>query len=166
MASHNPRKLRDLSRSQLEIADVYALSEAFVKGEHPVATAILGACLVEHYLELLLRSKIKRKDDKTWKMLLADSGPLRSFDCKIVAGYALGIYDAGMHNDLHIVRRIRNAFAHSKKLIQLDHPAVVTELKKSTRSALPKKYWKFKSQYLYIHPQASICGYATVLPVN
>jgi hypothetical protein len=58
--ARNP-KLRDLSRNQLEIGDLFALSGALSKGEHPVATAILGAGLVEHHLEQLLRSKIKRK---------------------------------------------------------------------------------------------------------
>jgi hypothetical protein len=78
-------------------------------------------------------------------MLVGDNGPLHSFYSKIVTGYALGIYDDGIRDNLHIVRNIRNAFAHSKKLIQFDHPAVVTELRKATASAIPKKHWKFNS---------------------
>jgi len=158
MASHNPGKPRDLSRAQPEIADLYALSEAFYKGEHPVATAILGAALVEYHLEQLLRSKMKRKDDKTWEMLVASNGPLNSFYSKIVTGYALGIYDDGIRDNLHIVRNIRNAFAHSRKLIRFDHPAVVNELRKATRTALPKKSWKFKAQYLNIHAPGLYMG--------
>lgn len=100
--------------------------------------------MVEHELERLLQSKLKHKDDQTWAMLIADNGPLRSFYTKIAMGYALGVYDKGMYNDLNIVRNIRNAFAHSKKLIQFDHPAVATELRKATRSAIRKKMWKFK----------------------
>src|SRR5215831_4699495 len=150
MARHNPGKLRHLSRAQLEIADLLALSEAFFKGEHPVATAVLGAGLVEHHLDELLRSKIKRMDDKTWEMLVADNGPLNSFYSKIITGYALGIYDDGIRDNLHIVRNIRNAFAHSRKLIRFDHPAVVNELRKATRTALPKKSWKFKAQHVDI----------------
>jgi len=61
-------------------------------------------------------------------MLIADNRLLNSFYSKIVIGYALGIYDKGMRSDLTIVRNIRNAFAHSKTLIQFDHPAVVAEL--------------------------------------
>jgi DNA-binding MltR family transcriptional regulator len=148
--ARNP-KLRDLGRAQPDTADLFALSDELIKGEHPVATAILGAGLVEHHLEQLLRSKIKRKDDETWKLLVADNGPLKSFYSKIAMGYALGIYDTNMRGDLNIVRNIRNAFAHSKKLIQFDHPAVVKELKKATRSALPTKSWEFKAQCLNIH---------------
>jgi DNA-binding MltR family transcriptional regulator len=93
----------------------------------------------------LLQSKLKHKDDETWTMLVADSGPLRSFYTKIAMGYALGIYDKNIRSDLNIVRTIRNAFAHSKKLIQFDHPAVVAELRKATRLTLPKKSWKYKA---------------------
>jgi DNA-binding MltR family transcriptional regulator len=135
-------KLRDLSRHQLAHDDITALIDAFGEDEHPIATAILGAGLIEHDLEKLLRSKLKRKDDETWAMLIADNGPLNSFSSKIAMGYALGIYDQRARSDLNIVRNIRNAFAHSKKLIQFDHPAVVAELRKATRSALPKGRWK------------------------
>jgi len=138
--AHNP-KLRDLSRLPPEYDDIIALSDAFLKPQHPITTAILGAVMVEHELEQLLRSKLKHKDDTTWAMLTADNGPLNSFYSKIAMGYALGIYNKGMHGDLNIVRNIRNAFAHSKKLIQFDHPAVVTELRKA---AIPKKMWKSK----------------------
>jgi DNA-binding MltR family transcriptional regulator len=139
--ARNP-KLRDLSRLQLAHDDITALIDAFGEGEHPIATAILGAVLIEHDLEQLLRSKLKHKDDETWAMLIADNGPLNSFYAKIVLGYTLGIYDKRVHGDLHIVRNVRNAFAHSKKLIQFDHPAVVAELRKASRSALPKARWK------------------------
>jgi DNA-binding MltR family transcriptional regulator len=134
MASRKAKlKLRDLSRLQPEFQEARDVrSSVLHKKEHPIATAILGAVMVEHELEKLLRSKFKRKDDETWKMLVADNGPLNSFSSKIVAGYALGIYDKSMRDDLHIVRSIRNAFAHSKKLIQFDHLLIVKELGKSS----------------------------------
>jgi Mannitol repressor len=143
-------KLRDLSRLQLERDDFLALTDAFFSVEHPIVRAILGAGIVEQELEQLLRSKLKHKDDETWGMLIAENGPLNTFSSKIAMGYALGIYDKATYSDLTIVRNIRNAFAHSKKLIQFDHPAVVKELRKATRSALPKKYWKWRAEAWYV----------------
>jgi DNA-binding MltR family transcriptional regulator len=137
-------KLRDLSRLPPEFDDVIALSDALSKDHHPITTAIIGAVMIEHQLDRLLRSKLKHKDDTTWAMLVGDNGPLRSFSSKIAMGYALGIYDKRMHSDLNIVRNIRNAFAHPKKLIQFDHLAVVAELRKAT--AIPTKFWKFKGR--------------------
>ena len=140
-------KLRDLSRLPPEY-DVTALNKIF-KEEHPIAAAILGAGLIEHELETLLRSRFKHQDDETWKTLTDEQGPLHSFYSQIVIGYALGIYDQGMRSDLDIVRRIRNVLAHSKKPIQFGHPLVVKEFSKATRSALPKRYSKFTAQYRY-----------------
>jgi hypothetical protein len=37
--------------------------------------------------------------------LTAENGPFNSFYCEIVAGYALGIYNEGMRDDLDIVRK-------------------------------------------------------------
>jgi hypothetical protein len=69
MASHNPgkAKLRDLSRVPPTFDDWVDLVGAFGKGEHPIATAILGAELVEHQLERLLRSRFRHQDDKRWR---------------------------------------------------------------------------------------------------
>jgi hypothetical protein len=55
-------KLRDLSRLPPEYADLVALSDALVEDQHPITTAILGAVMVEHELEQLLRSKLKHKE--------------------------------------------------------------------------------------------------------
>jgi DNA-binding MltR family transcriptional regulator len=144
-------KLRDLSRLPPEYDDIKTVSDVFLTPQHPITTAILGAVMVEHELDHLLRSKLKHKDDQTWAMLTGDTGPLRTFHSKIAIGYALGIYDQRMHTDLNIVRNIRNAFAHSKKLIRFEHPAVLAELRKASRSAIPKKSWKSKGPDAFLY---------------
>jgi DNA-binding MltR family transcriptional regulator len=131
-------KLRNLSRLPPEYDDFVALRKAFLTPQHPITTAILGAVMVEHELDQLLRSKLKHQDDKTWAMLTDNNGPLNSFSSKIAMGYALGIYDQRMRSDLNIVRNIRNTFAHSKKSIQFDHPAVLAELRKASAKQMFK----------------------------
>ena len=130
----NPN-LHDLSRLPPEYDDIIALSDALFRDQQPITTAILGAVMVELHLERLVRSKLKHKDDETWALLVADNGHLGSFYSQIAMGYAFGIYDKDMCNDLNIVRNIRNTFAHSKKSIKFEHPAVVAELGKATTSA-------------------------------
>jgi hypothetical protein len=58
-------------------------------------------------------------------------------------------------NILNIVRNIRNAFAHSSKLISFSHPAVVAELRKASRLALSKKAWKSKGPDVFLY--MSLC---------
>lgn len=84
--------------------------------------------LIEHELDRLLRKKLKKNDENTWQALQSETGPLRSFAAKISMAYALGIYTEKIQHDLNVVRIIRNAFAHSKKLIDFDDPLIISEL--------------------------------------
>lgn len=122
-------KLRDYSHLVLTAEERSAVSAAANSFEqHPIVTAILGYVLVEHELDILLRKKFKKKDDETWRDLQDEQGPLRSFSTKIRIGYAFGIYNEKIKHDLNVVRVIRNAFAHSKKLLDFNDPLVVPEL--------------------------------------
>jgi DNA-binding MltR family transcriptional regulator len=132
-------KLRDYSDLVLSDEEKIALSAAASSIEqHPIVTAILGYVLVEHELDILLRRKFKRNDIVTWEELTDEKGPLRSFYAKITIGLALGIYPEKIAHDLHVVRVIRNAFAHSKKLLKFDDVLIVPELL-SARS-LPRRF--------------------------
>jgi DNA-binding MltR family transcriptional regulator len=135
-------KLRDYSHLVLTEEEKEAVSAAAHSlDQHPIVTAILGYVLVEHELDILLRKKFKKKDDDTWAELQSEQGPLRSFSAKISIGYSLGIYDEKVQRDLNIVRVIRNAFAHSKKLLDFNDPLVVQEMLGALRlSAKFKKH--------------------------
>ncbi len=92
--------------------------------------------MVEHELDLLLRDQFKRKDDSTWASLTSDVGPLYTFSQKINAGYAFGLYDEDIRDNLKIIKNIRNAFAHSKHLVDFSNDSVVKQLRSVV---LPKK---------------------------
>jgi DNA-binding MltR family transcriptional regulator len=122
-------KLRDYSHLVLTAEEKEAVAAAAHSVEqHPIVMAILGYVLVEHELDILIRKKFKKRDDDTWGKLQGESGPLRSFSTKISIGHALGIYSDKLQHDLNIVRIIRNAFAHSKKLLDFDDPLIIPEL--------------------------------------
>lgn len=74
------------------------------------AKAIVGAALLDHLLEQVLRHHMITKPEET---LFGAYGPLSSFSAKIDIAKSLGILTAGEASDLHRVRKIRNAFAHS-----------------------------------------------------
>jgi hypothetical protein len=124
-------KLRDLSVNPLTHEEQNALADAIAATTSPIAVAIMGAVLVEHELETTLRSRLKISDDTKWKAMVDERGLFSNFDRKIAAGHALRRYDAEFRTNLDIVRAIRNAFAHSKRLITFDHPLISAELKKN-----------------------------------
>jgi hypothetical protein len=125
-------KLRDLSRFPPTKEERDALTDALAQETvHPIAAAIVGAVMIEHQLESMLQGRLPRKDDDTWETLITEDGPFRSFSTKIAMGYAFRMYDEKTRDALHIIRHIRNAFAHSKKLIEFDHPLIIAELQKA-----------------------------------
>lgn len=94
----------------------------------PIATGILGAVAVEYQMDELIRRRFGRQDDETWAAMQSENGPLHSFFSKITIAYAFKIIDEKTRDDMHIVRTIRNAFAHSRKIISFDDDLILKEL--------------------------------------
>lgn len=123
-------KLRDLSVNPLTYEEQNALVTAVGAATTPITVAILGAVLVEHELETSLRKRLRIPDDKVWtEKIVGENGPASTFYRKIMLGHALHLYDAEFQDNLGIVRSIRNAFAHSKRVIDFDNSLVSDEIK-------------------------------------
>jgi hypothetical protein len=131
-------KLRDLSRAKLTTEEQSLLSGEFFSAP-PISAAILGAVMVEHELDACLRRRFTRISDEDWGEMLEDNGPLRSLHSKIILGHALHIYGDATRDNLNILRSIRNAFAHSKKLINFDHELIAAELRKIKKGPFGKR---------------------------
>lgn len=120
-------KLRDLSRQPPSNEEVASLFET-LESPHPITRAILGAVLIEHELEKALRDALPRNDDVTWSLLTGDRGALGTFMTKIDLGFALKLYEDELRKTLHILRGVRNAFAHAKRLVNSEHELILKEL--------------------------------------
>ena len=94
-----------------------------------LAVAILSASYLEYRLEALIRPRLNRRDDETWEELTGGLGPLRSLNEKVQMAYALAIINDTLRSALNTVRKIRNGFAHSKRIIGFDHPLIAEELR-------------------------------------
>lgn len=121
--------LRDLSRQPLSHDEVIALLQA-LKNNPPIVTAILGAGLIEHQLDVLVRTRFKKQDDDTWITLTDENGPLGTFHKKIAAGYAFSIYDESWRRNLDVIRAVRNAFAHTRRIIDFEHELIKAEFRR------------------------------------
>ena len=159
-------RLRQLSREHPTEEELFALVESMPLSA-PIATAILGAGLVEHDLERLLRWRLK-VSDPLWDELVADTGPLRNLSNKILLGHALKIYDANLRNVLDVMRVVRNVFAHTKKLINFGHADIISELR-AVGSHPSRRFKAFKqldggNEKSAEHAYAALClGLSTVL---
>jgi len=73
--------------------------------------ALAVACYIDAELKELLRSYLI-DDQKEVDNLFHVSGPLSSFSARIDVCHALGLIGPQVRRDLHLMRRIRNDFAH------------------------------------------------------
>lgn len=111
---HQP-EIRRISDFDEEL--IASLNEESNRGIALVAAALLDEALVA----LLERSVLSTLSDDSRRMdvrgqLFNDRGPLQTFSAKIDMAYVSGCIDEDDWKALHIVRRIRNAFAHSISL--------------------------------------------------
>ena len=80
------------------------------------AAALLGAAMLDDKLAEILRSFLVASEIS--ERLLR--GPLQSFSSRTDTAYALGFLDEAERNELHIIGRIRNKFAHSWRTLTFE----------------------------------------------
>jgi DNA-binding MltR family transcriptional regulator len=77
------------------------------------AAAVLGAAYLDERLEQLLRS-VFVGTPRFVEELLTGQGGLATFSARISIAYATGLITLPVAQDLHLIRRIRNDFAHAR----------------------------------------------------
>lgn len=92
---------------------------AFYEHDSHRAVAIAWAAIVENRLTAALKGAM-RDNKKISDELFAPNGALGSFGVKIRLAYMLGIIHDDVMNDLSMVNKIRNEFAHKVEIIDFD----------------------------------------------
>ncbi|MHC4268232.1 MAG: hypothetical protein ACYSTS_07170 [Planctomycetota bacterium] len=100
--------------------DIYDLSgewsdhfEISIKSESTRAKVILSACYLDKLLNQLLEILLKPNDAKNDSLFDGPTAPLSTFSAKIELAARMGTIDNDTKKSLHLVRKIRNQFAHS-----------------------------------------------------
>jgi hypothetical protein len=89
--------------------------------------AILLAAQIERFLEFAIISNLQPVDDATHVALIGREGPLSTFFSKAYLGYAMGLYDGKILQDLNIIRRVRNVFAHAVRSVDFRTTEIADE---------------------------------------
>ena len=87
-------------------------------------SAIVGAVLIEEALEEILKALLiapAKKDDELFKDSYA---PLGSFSAKIDVAYRTGLISPKVRSSLHLIRDLRNDFAHKSLQINFETQSV------------------------------------------
>ncbi|WP_291131178.1 MltR family transcriptional regulator [Flavobacterium sp. UBA7682] len=106
----------DLHKALLEFSSLFDYSEPNER-----SIAIVGATYLEMILDHILLAFFP-EDDKEVLRLLDYNGPLGNFSNKISMCYCLGLIDKTIRDDLTLVRKIRNKFAHEMVIRFTDEP--------------------------------------------
>ncbi len=94
------------------------------RSESDRGATILASVWIEHLLERKLKALFTAGNSKTRQKLYSLNGPFSSFSSKILAVYSLGWIDSDIYDDINLVRRIRNVFAHKLHGIDLESPKI------------------------------------------
>jgi Mannitol repressor len=115
-----------LKRYQLDLNDYQTLVPAY-QGESDRSAIVLGGSFAEHYLATYIRHFMI--DDPEIERLF-ETGPLSTFNTRINLAYAFRLISKELRDDLRLVKDIRNHFAHSPQLIDLEQPDIQTMIRK------------------------------------
>lgn len=82
-----------------------------INGQTDRGAAIVAAAWLEEALSAALES-VLHQHKTSWQRLFAGNGPLTTFSAKIDLCRLLGMLTDMVRADLHIIRDVRNEFAH------------------------------------------------------
>lgn len=97
------------------------------------SVAIVAAALLDEALANSLKAKLLPAIKKENCIFSSPQSPLGSFSSRIDAAFQLGLISKHLHRDLHLIRKIRNDFAHNPWDLNFEDPKIksrVIELEK------------------------------------
>jgi DNA-binding MltR family transcriptional regulator len=99
--------------SNAGVRDVNKVIEEMEKESDRATAILLGAELEDILLQVLTKYFLPAQPKKSTRLLEPDA-PIGSFAARIELVYRLGLIIPVAHNELHLIRKIRNEFAHKK----------------------------------------------------
>jgi len=90
--------------------------------------ALMAAAYLDEELKKLLQKSFVN-DKKIYNEILDHSAPLGSFSARIDLAYLLGLISKKSRRDLHLIRKVRNAFGHSSQKLTFADRAIAARCK-------------------------------------
>jgi hypothetical protein len=151
-----------MSAGDLDIA--YKESET----ETPRGSAIVLSTIVESALEECICARLLPMSNTHRDSLFDGEAGLSSFYAKIDLGFSLGLYGTKTKADLHLIRRIRNQFAHYSPR-SFSHPEIKKHCLKLTDYRPPELVYSPPNpsiKNMWTRQKSSICAGDLIEPRN
>ncbi len=121
--------LRELSRHLPTSPEIKKIIRTLIEKDD-LHVAIIAVSIVEAHLEKLIVSRLHRADKDFINRLFENRGPLSDFNSKILISEAFGLLTRPLADELHVMRTIRNSFAHAKMPLSFELQQVESEVRK------------------------------------
>lgn len=121
--------LRELSRRLPSRPEINKIMDTLLDKDD-LHTVIIAVSIVEAHLQKLIVSRLHRTDVDFTNRLFENRGPLSDFNSKILVAEAFGLLTRRLADELHVLRAIRNTFAHAKMPLSFDLEPVESEIRK------------------------------------
>jgi hypothetical protein len=95
--------------------------------------ALFAAAHLDERLEMLLRAFLI-DDESVTAPLFSGNGVPATFSARIDMAYLTGLIPPSTRRELHLIRRIRNEFAHSPRSVQFANEAIASRCRELTRA--------------------------------
>ena len=107
------RKLRELSRPWITATEEFASVATEVKDSPDRSACIVVTSMLARVLEHVILARLMIVEKDRILPLFESDGPLSTFHGNINFAFALQLISETVRDDLGVIRRVRNAFAHS-----------------------------------------------------
>jgi len=118
------KQLNDLTAGVPTLTDLSAIQERARAENNDRGAAIVIATNLEKALEYAIERKLQLSEEQRDELFRMIEAPARSFHRKTILASAIRIIGPETRRNLDIVRRIRNAFAHARRPITFQTPAI------------------------------------------
>lgn len=144
------------------MADVEAVRKALdvivgglraVQRRTDASTVMVGAAILDNGLESAIATRMPGLNNRLKQKLFEGYGPLATFAAKIDVALAFGLVDVETHKKLHVVKRVRNEFAHSPDTVTFESQEIVSML---TATLQEGEHADAQTQYLRLLNEISV----------
>ncbi len=120
-----------------------------LRDETDRGAALVGVAFLDELLGRLLKSRML--DGKTSEDLFEGSNPLASFSARVDVAYCLGWIGPETCHELHLMRKIRNAFAHVHTPVTFSSDAIQNRCRalQIPQAVLPVRLPRARDRFLF-----------------
>lgn len=149
--------LQSLSREFPPQEEIFVLLSSISEMDSRAAVLIITSIL-DHMMESAISLFfVDLSEKKFTSVFRSGRAPFSDLSSKIIISNALGILDDDAVVQLQMIRRIRNAFAHTVRMIDFDSPVIADECNKLDPSKVSRK------PFDAVSPKEKFIGTATLI---